>query len=133
VIPLSSTIVATDLLRQATGQDGDVDSGPFQPEHHEDYGLWLRLFSLRPQLRYRCLRAPLMAYRLHADSVSAQRWRSHRAVSRLLAQHSRHRLHRALLLGRWAGARMAVQLLEAGPAGRKEPLSAVYSALLEPP
>ena len=132
MIPLSSAIVATDLLRQEIGPNEEAASGPFRPEHHEDYGLWLRLFARRSQLRYSCLPEPLMAYRLHADSISAQRWRSHRAVSRLLSQHCRHPLHQGLLLGRWAAARLGVQLIEARPARHKEPLPRAYSDLLEP-
>ena len=41
-------IVATDLLKQEINRGGDPSSGPFRPEHHEDYGLWLRLFAGRP-------------------------------------------------------------------------------------
>jgi teichuronic acid biosynthesis glycosyltransferase TuaG len=132
LIPLSSAIVSTDLLRQEIGRNEEAVSGPFRPEHHEDYGLWLRLFARHSQLRYGCLPEPLMAYRLHADSISAQRWRSHRAVSRLLAQHCRHRLHHGLLIGRWAAARLAVQLVETQAGRRQGPLPKAYNDLLEP-
>jgi hypothetical protein len=80
----------------------------FRPERHEDYGLWLRLFRRRPDLRYARLADPLMAYRLHAGSLSAQRSRSVFAVEKLLREHQPRRLPRLLLSGRW----LALRLLE---------------------
>jgi len=133
LIPLSSAIVSTELLKQEIGTDEEAVCRPFRPEDHEDYGLWLRLFARHSQLRYGCLLEPLMAYRLHAESISAQRWRSHRAVSRLLAQHCRHRLQHGLLLGRWVAARLAVQMVKARAARRQEALTQAYNDLLEPP
>ncbi len=131
VLPLSSVVVATALLKREIRENGDPASGPFWPEHHEDYGLWLRLFARQSDLRYRCLPEALMAYRLHSSSISAQRWRSHRSVSRLLARHSRHRLHHGLLLGRWAASRLGEQLFGSRPTRDGRLLPQAFSELLD--
>jgi hypothetical protein len=129
VLPLSTVMVRRELL-QATACE---QCGPFRPERHEDYGLWLRLFALAPNLRYARLSSPLMAYRLHAGSLSAQRWRSHQAVSALLAQHSRHRVDHALLLGRWVIHRLLERwpLQRARQAPGRGSLPEIYSDLLQ--
>ena len=90
-IPLSSVILDRKLL---------YGIQTFQPEHHEDYGLWLRLFARKNPPIYRCLQIPLMAYRLHSNSMSARRHRSIFAVNRLFRQYLPHRRQRwpALIL-----------------------------------
>lgn len=130
VVPLSSVIVRRALLQAAASGA----CGPFRPERHEDYGLWLRLFARCPELRYARLTEPLMAYRLHPGSLSAQRWRSHQAVSALLAQHSRHRLEHALLLARWGFARVRERWPHSGSGQMRcrEPLPADYLQPMSP-
>lgn len=125
-LPLSTVIAKRDLLLAA----GTRDCGPFRPERHEDYGLWLRLFGRFPQLRYGRLREPLMAYRLHAGSLSAQRWRSHEAVAALLAQHSRHRLEHGLLMTGWFLQRLREIWQRLDKLCHVEPLPAVYAEML---
>lgn len=130
VLPLSSVMVRRELLQTvASGH-----CGPFRAERHEDYGLWLRLFARCPELRYARLAEPLMAYRLHPDSLSAQRWRSYLAVSTLLAQHSRNRLEHAQLLARWAFSRVRERWPNRG-SGRircGEPLPEAYLQPISP-
>ena len=92
VIPLSAVIIDRTLL---------LDSGGFRPEHHEDYGLWLRLFAAAAPPRYLCLPEPLMAYRLHPQSLSAARHRSLLAVNQLFHQHLPQRRQRWPALLRW--------------------------------
>ena len=100
-IPLSSVIMARPRLLQ---------SGGFRPEHHEDYGLWLRLFHSAHPPRYRCLPKALMAYRLHHQSVSAARYRSILAVNELFRQHMPQRHHRWPALVHWSLERSRVAL-----------------------
>lgn len=90
-IPLSTVIIHRGWLTQ-----------PFRPERHEDYGLWLRLFSRQPPPRYGCLADPLMAYRLHAESLSAQRTRSIFAVEKLFRQELHSPVRRLLAVAGWA-------------------------------
>ena len=73
-IPLSSVIIDREQLILAKG---------FNPEHHEDYGLWLRLFNSSSPPDYFCIPEPLLAYRLHAKSLSSNRYRSILAVNKL--------------------------------------------------
>jgi len=130
VLPLSSVIVRRGLLQAAASGT----CGPFRAERHEDYGLWLRLFARCPALRYARLADPLLAYRLHPGSLSAQRWRSHQAVSALLAQHSRNRLEHALLLTRWGLNRVRERWphRNAGLIRCREPLPAAYLQPMSP-
>lgn len=127
VLPLSSVMVRRELLQTAASGT----CGPFRAERHEDYGLWLRLFARCPDLRYARLADPLMAYRLHPGSLSAQRWRSHQAVSALLAQHSRNRLEHALLLARWGFCRVRERWPHPG-SGRIPCRAALPAAYLQP-
>ncbi|EAQ75838.1 MULTISPECIES: glycosyltransferase family 2 protein [unclassified Synechococcus] len=94
VIPLSTVVVQRSWLED-----------PFRPERHEDYGLWLRLFERMPPPAYGLIREPLMAYRLHSTSLSAQRGRSIVAVERLFRRHAPSAWNRSLLVARWALAR----------------------------
>lgn len=126
VLPLSTVMARRELLLAAAG----LDCGPFRPERHEDYGLWLRLFARFPELRYARLAEPLMAYRLHAGSLSARRWRSHEAVAALLAQHSRHRLEHGLLMAGWIYQRLRERRPRRNRLGHIEPLPAVYAAMM---
>lgn len=91
-IPLSTVIVDRDVL---------IAAGGFYPEHHEDYGLWLRLFAQKSPPNYCCLPSLLMAYRLHAKSVSAARHRSLFAVDGLFRQHLPRRRERWPKLANW--------------------------------
>lgn len=90
-IPLSSVMINRGWLEQ-----------PFRPERHEDYGLWLRLFSRQPPPRYGCLAEPLMAYRLHSSSLSSKRGRSILAVEKLFRSEFRHRGARLVAVAAWA-------------------------------
>lgn len=97
-IPLSTVIVKRDLL---------LSVGGFRPEKHEDYGLWLRLFLSDKPPSYQSLEAPLMAYRLHKQSISAARHQSFIAVNTLLAQHFPRRHQRwSILVGMWGVMRL---------------------------
>ncbi len=94
VIPLSTVVVQRSWLEET-----------FRPERHEDYGLWLRLFERNPTPAYGLLREPLMAYRLHSTSLSAQRGLSILAVERLFRRHAPSAWKRSFLVARWALAR----------------------------
>jgi teichuronic acid biosynthesis glycosyltransferase TuaG len=100
-IPLSTVILDREILESYGG---------FQPEHHEDYGLWLRLFTAGKPPQYFCIDEPLMAYRLHPKSISAQRHRSVFAVYSLFRQHLPGRRHSLLALSVWSFGQ-AAQLL----------------------
>lgn len=91
-IPLSTVVIDRALLMKHQG---------FQAEHHEDYGLWLRLFSASTPPTYKLIDQPLAAYRLHQQSVSARRYRSIFAVNRLFRQHSDNDLKRLTWVSRW--------------------------------
>lgn len=92
-IPLSSVIIDREQLILAKG---------FNPEHHENYGLWLRLFDSSSPPDYFCIPEPLLAYRLHAKSLSSNRYRSILAVNKLFIQHEPQRMMRQIRLARWA-------------------------------
>ncbi|WP_255093071.1 glycosyltransferase [Synechococcus sp. J7-Johnson] len=81
VIPLSSVLAHKSLLRHG-----------FQPERHEDYGLWLRLFANNSPLAYGCVSDALMAYRLHGASLSSKREWSILAVEKLFRKQISNRL-----------------------------------------
>ena len=101
-IPLSTVVVDRALLSQHQG---------FQPEHHEDYGLWLRIFATQSQPNYQLIDQPLVAYRLHAQSVSAKRSRSIFAVNKLFRQHTKNSLERLAWLAAWLLARACSVIL----------------------
>ena len=96
-IPLSSVVADRKML---------VNAGGFRAEHHEDYGLWLRLFASANPPTYRCLEEPLMAYRLHSQSISAKRHQSLAAVNQLFRQHLPSRTARWGALARWGVERL---------------------------
>ncbi|QEY32348.1 glycosyltransferase [Synechococcus sp. RSCCF101] len=96
VLPLSSVMAARELLAEG-----------FRAERHEDYGLWLRLFASARPPQLATLAEPLMAYRLHPDSLSAARLRSVRAVERLFRPHLPSRRQRLLALTAWSATRLA--------------------------
>lgn len=98
-IPLSSVIADRNILLAAGG---------FKPEKHEDYGLWLRLFLRKDIPQYVCVNQPLMAYRIHGQSISSARYRSIIAVNSLFKQHFPKRDKRSLLLFRWLLNRLLV-------------------------
>jgi hypothetical protein len=102
-IPLSTVIIHRDLLTQ-----------PFSPERHEDYGLWLRLFARVPPPRYGCLAEPLMAYRLHAASLSSQRGRSIFAVEKLFRNELQSPGRRLIAVSGWALERAWTQMKARG-------------------
>jgi len=102
-LPLASVVIRRELL---LGPDG-VEA--FRAERHEDYGLWLRLFRCEPPPRYGRIVDPLMAYRLHAGSLSAQRSRSVVAVNQLFRDHLSGTPLRRLIVGRW----LLLRLVEA--------------------
>jgi teichuronic acid biosynthesis glycosyltransferase TuaG len=92
-IPLSTVILDRAIIE---------NYGAFQPEHHEDYGLWLRLFTADKPPQYFCIDEPLMAYRLHPDSISSQRHRSIFAVYSLFRQHLPGRQNSLFALSAWS-------------------------------
>lgn len=97
-IPLSSVVVDRDLV---------LGAGGFRGERHEDFGLWLRLFAAADPPAYACIPEPLMAYRLHRQSLSAARHRSLPAVARLFRQHLPCRRQRWRALARWTLERLS--------------------------
>lgn len=122
-IPMSTVVVGRDAL---------IAAGGFHPEHHEDYGLWLRLFSQNSPPDYRCLPSPLMAYRLHVKSVSAARHRSLFAVNQLFRQHLPRRRERWPALARWTMERIrnqagVLQKQQQGLQALPEPFHALIS------
>lgn len=129
-IPLSTVIIDRTLL---------LESGGFRPEHHEDYGLWLRLFAAAAPPRYSCLQEPLMAYRLHPQSLSAARYRSLLAVNQLFHQHLTQRRQRWPALLRWGLKRSWQHLSQdrgggnrnAGPVLLPEPFFSLISPQLK--
>ena len=102
-IPLASVVIRREILLGPTGVEA------FRPERHEDYGLWMRLFQRQPSLLYGCVTTPLMAYRLHHNSLSAKRYHSVLAVERLFRDHQSATTPRLLLCGRW----LLLRLVEA--------------------
>jgi teichuronic acid biosynthesis glycosyltransferase TuaG len=100
-IPCSSVIVDRSLL---------LENGGFQPERHEDYGLWLRLFAGANRPVYRCLTQHLMAYRVHPNSLSSARHRSLLAVNSLFRQHLPDRHQRWPALLGWGLERIRINL-----------------------
>jgi len=100
-IPLSTVIIDRDIL--------DCYGG-FQPEHHEDYGLWLRLFTAVKPPNYCCVGEPLMAYRLHSESISARRYYSVLAVHRLFRQYLPDRRKVLAALAVWSFGKVARSL-----------------------
>lgn len=94
-LPLASVVIRRGLLLGPSGVRA------FRAERHEDYGLWLRLFKHNPWIRYACIAEPLMAYRLHPGSLSAQRSHSVLAVERLFREHQPGVAARLLLSGNW--------------------------------
>lgn len=99
-IPLSTVMVDRAMLQTCGG---------FKPEHHEDYGLWLQLFHASVPARYQCLTTPLMAYRLHPQSISAKRYGSVLAVHQLFKQHLPRRRDCWPALLRWSMERAVEQ------------------------
>jgi hypothetical protein len=122
-IPCSSVIVDRALL---------LANGGFQPERHEDYGLWLRLFADAGRPAYLRLSRPLMAYRLQSDSLSAARHRSLLAVHGLFRQHLPRRRERWPALMRWGLERMRGSLTARLQAGSGEPLPPPFRSLAGP-
>ncbi|MCP9799196.1 glycosyltransferase [Synechococcus sp. RedBA-s] len=76
-IPLSSVIIRKSSF-----------TSHFQPERHEDYGLWLRIYRNTPPPTYGCIKEALMAYRLHSTSLSSQRKWSVLAVEKLFREQA---------------------------------------------
>ena len=124
-IPMSSVITDRAML---------LNAGGFHPEHHEDYGLWLRLFAAAHPPAYCCLPEPLMAYRLHPHSISAARHRSLLAVNELFRQHIPSRKSRWTAVARWGLDRFCNShgLLKEQLLGHSQLLPNPFRALIGP-
>lgn len=109
VIPLSATMLARELLIPGNCAV-DPNRGPFIPERHEDYGLWLRLLARHPKVTWASREESLMAYRLHAMGISNNRIHSIFAVNQLFTDYA-PALKRLFLLVIWALDRILTSLL----------------------
>lgn len=69
-IPMLTVMLNNDLLQWV-----DLPAGPFGLIHHEDYLLWLTLWSHRPSPRYGCLHEVLAFHRRHSSNITGARWR----------------------------------------------------------
>ena len=61
-IPMLCTIINRDCLKVR-----------FPNIKHEDYSLWLRLFSSKTPPRYGCLKLPLAYYRVHSENLTSNK------------------------------------------------------------
>ena len=70
-IPMLTVMLSRELLRSLP-QPKEV---LFEPVHHEDYLLWLRLARCMPSLRFGCIAEGLAIHRRFHGNLTAQRWR----------------------------------------------------------
>ena len=70
-IPMLTVMLSRSVLRSLQQQTDAL----FEPVHHEDYLLWLRLADCAPNLRYGCLPEGLAIHRRFQSNLTAQRWR----------------------------------------------------------
>lgn len=92
-IPLSSVILNTSLLINHR----------FQQVHHEDYLFWISLFKCSPSIRYSCLATPLLFYRKHQYSLTANRFLMPIWTFKIFRFAGFNLYHSVLLILLWAG------------------------------
>ena len=69
-VPMLTVMVAAVLFQAPQGGDRPLR---FQPVCHEDYVLWLQLWSEYPALRYGCLPELLALHQRHGRNITSQR------------------------------------------------------------
>ena len=70
-IPMLTVMVTREVLLSVQQQTGAL----FEPVHHEDYLLWLRLARCVPSLRFGCIPEGLAIHRRFSSNLTAKRWR----------------------------------------------------------
>lgn len=99
-LPMLTVMLRSALLDSWQGQP----SLRFRRYHHEDYGLWLRLWRQQPHLRYGCLPELLAVHFRHGTNLTAKRlltvswlYQMHRADGRGPLQAAGLSLHTAAI------------------------------------
>jgi teichuronic acid biosynthesis glycosyltransferase TuaG len=70
-VPMLTVMVAAELFQPSQSGQRPLR---FRPVRHEDYVLWLQLWSQRRELRYGCLPELLALHQRHGDNITSQRF-----------------------------------------------------------
>lgn len=90
-IPLSTVLISTAVL---------VDT--FPGCRHEDYALWLRIFSAFPHIKCECLPALLALYRIHLGNITSSKAKMPLWAWKFYFYHTGSILISAFLAIRWS-------------------------------